>query len=109
MVTKEDLRKEIDLLKKSLAEKDAEIERLKNQTTDEALKELKDTISNYKYRDEERKKDFDYISWLGVNYKHLSRFIRECVEIDIEQEYDYYGNACSPSGGLLVNDPYHLG
>lgn len=100
METKEELRKQISDLKRLLADKESEIKRLKD--------EGKENLAAHERVVEELREEFGYISWLNANYKHLSRFLKECLEINIEEEYDYYGNFCCSNGSITVLDPYRL-
>lgn len=112
--SKEELRDKIKQLNKKLKTLEGENEELKNirdKVLDEKRTEvdkLKEEISELKKEKESRKGDTDYISWLQLNAEHLSRFIRENVNVCTEVEYDYYGNAYDPTSSIEIQIPSEL-
>ena len=112
--SKEELRDKIKQLNKKLKTLEGENEELKNirdKVLDEKrieIKNLEDKIKELEFEKDSRKKDADYISWLQLNAEHLSRFIRENVNVCTEVEYDYYGNASDPTSSIEVQIPSEL-
>ena len=112
--SKEELRDKIKQLNEKLKTLENENEELKNirdKVLDENRTEvdkLKEEIYELNKEKESRKGDADYISWLQLNCEHLSRFIRENVEVNTEVDYDYYGNASDPYSSLEIRKPSEL-
>lgn len=101
--TKAKLEAKINELEKRLVDKDMQI-----VDKDMQISKLENRVKELEAEKKVRRDDADYISWLHLNYEHLSRFIRENVDVCTEVDYDYYGNASDPYSSLEIRKPSEL-
>ena len=108
--TKEDLRTKIKELKNKIKELEKTLNTRISIIVDKDLEidKLNRRIKELEQEKKEQKDDIEYISWLHLNYKHLSRFIQENVNVCTEVEHDYYGNSYDPTSTIEVQIPSEL-